>query len=59
MAEIVNLRRARKQKARAEDAARADANRARFGVPKPARQQREAEEQRAEREHQGHKVEKE
>jgi len=59
MAEIVNLRRARKQKARAEDAARADANRARFGVPKPERQQREAEEQRATRAHERHKLEKE
>ena len=59
MAEIVNLRRMRKQKARTEDAARADANRARFGVPKPERQQREAEATRAEREHEGHKVEKE
>jgi hypothetical protein len=59
MAEIVNLRRVRKQKAREEDAARADANRARFGVKKPERQQREAEEDRAARAHEGHKIEKE
>ena len=59
MAEIVNLRRVRKQKARTEDAARADANRARFGVPKPERQSREAEDDRAARAHEGHKIEKE
>jgi hypothetical protein len=57
MAEIVNLRRARKQKARAEDAARADANRARFGTPKVERRTREAEQERAARAHQGHKLE--
>ncbi|HEX3651715.1 MAG TPA: DUF4169 family protein [Rhizomicrobium sp.] len=34
MAEIVNLRRARKSKARAEAAAQADANRAKHGVSK-------------------------
>jgi hypothetical protein len=34
MGEIVNLRRARKQRARQEKSARADANRAKFGRPK-------------------------
>ena len=34
MAEIVNLRRARKQKARAEKEKDADVNRIRFGTPK-------------------------
>jgi hypothetical protein len=33
MAEIVNLRRARKNKARAEEKAEADANRRKHGVP--------------------------
>lgn len=37
MAEIVNLRRARKAKARAEDDAKAQANRARHGVAKRLR----------------------
>ncbi len=37
MSEIVNLRRARKERARKEKSARAEANRAKHGVPKPAR----------------------
>ncbi len=37
MAEIVNLRRMRKAKARAEKSAEADANRAKHGVAKPVR----------------------
>jgi hypothetical protein len=37
MAEIVNLRRARKGKARDAKAAEADANRTRHGVAKPVR----------------------
>ena len=37
MAEIVNLRRARKAKARAADQDQAAQNRARFGTPKTAR----------------------
>jgi hypothetical protein len=59
MGEIVNLRRARKQKARAEDAARAEANRARFGTPKAERRSREAEQERAARAHEGHKLKSE
>ena len=43
MAEIVNLRRARKAKARAADDAEAAENRARFGRPKAERQRRDAE----------------
>lgn len=58
MAEIVNLRRVRKQKAREEDAARAEQNRARFGTPKPERVQRAAEDERGRREHERHKIEK-
>jgi Domain of unknown function (DUF4169) len=42
MAEIVNLRRVRKAKARLDAASRADANRAKHGVSKPARQQSRA-----------------
>jgi hypothetical protein len=37
MADIINLRRARKNKARAEKAAKADANRVTHGIAKPAR----------------------
>lgn len=37
MADIVNLRRARKHKARAAKAAQADANRAQHGIAKKAR----------------------
>ena len=37
MAEIVNLRRARKSKARDAEAAAADANRVKHGVAKPLR----------------------
>ncbi len=38
MAEIVNLRRARKAKARDAKAAEADANRTRHGIAKPVRE---------------------
>jgi Domain of unknown function (DUF4169) len=38
MAEIVNLRRARKEKSRAAKDERAEENRARFGVPKKERE---------------------
>jgi hypothetical protein len=37
MAELINLRRMRKAKARAEKSAEADANRAKHGVAKPLR----------------------
>ncbi len=43
MAEIVNLRRARKGKARAEKEARAAGNRVRFGRTKAEKRQSEAE----------------
>ena len=49
MAEVVNLRLARKARERAGKAAEAEANRARFGETKAARQARAAEEQRAAR----------
>lgn len=38
MAEIVNLRRVKKAKARAEKSAQADANRTKHGVAKPVRE---------------------
>jgi hypothetical protein len=37
MAELINLRRARKAKARGEKAAEADANRTQHGIAKPVR----------------------
>ena len=43
MADIVNLRTARKRKARAADARVADDNRVRHGMPKAVRQAAEAE----------------
>jgi Domain of unknown function (DUF4169) len=42
MAEIINLRKARKKKARAEKEAEAAENRAKFGRPKEERSQSEA-----------------
>lgn len=42
MSEIVNLRRARKEKARAAEGKEADANRAKHGVPKSVRDLAEA-----------------
>ena len=47
MAEIVNLRRARKAKSRAEKEREAEANRAKHGTPKPARDLAEARTQKA------------
>ena len=47
--EVVNLRMARKARARSETQTLAAANRARFGEPGPARKAREAEAARAER----------
>jgi hypothetical protein len=43
MGEIVNLRRARKGKARADRETVAAANRAKFGAPKAERERRDAE----------------
>ena len=57
MAEIVNLRRARKAKGRAEKEREAEANRVKHGVPKPARDLAKA---RAEKEKQSvdaHRIE--
>ena len=57
MAELVNLRRARKARERGEAAKQADANRRKFGRSKAERVQAEAESDRAAREHAGKKIE--
>lgn len=49
MSEIVNLRRARKAKARGEAAAEADANRAKHGITKSVRDLTKARAAKAER----------
>lgn len=49
MAEIVNLRRARKARDRAEATAKADANRAAFGRSKAEKQAAQAETERRDR----------
>ena len=56
MAEIVNLRRARKARDRAEQDLRAEANRRKFGRTRAEREATEAERARAEREHEGRKL---
>ena len=55
MSEIVNLRRARKQKSRAEAATEADAKRAKFGRSKAEKQGAAAEARRAEKHLDAHK----
>ncbi|MBL8674606.1 MAG: DUF4169 family protein [Rhodospirillales bacterium] len=56
MAEIVNLRAARKRKARDAKSREADANRASFGVPATAKAAARLENARAERTLRGHRV---
>ncbi len=56
MAEVINLRLARKAKDRAEKARQADANRAKFGQDKAERKARQAEAERAQRELDGKKL---
>ena len=56
MAEIVNLRRARKGKARVEKDARAANNRVRFGRTKAEKRQSEAERRRMEQKLDGKKI---
>lgn len=58
MAEIVNLNRARKAKAKAEKAKQADANRVLHGTPKSLRKLTEAREEQAEQRLSGHELEK-
>ncbi|MDE2596838.1 MAG: DUF4169 family protein [Sphingomonadales bacterium] len=57
MAEVINLRLARKAMARQDARAAADANRAKFGEPKAARDARRREADRADRAHDGAKRE--
>ena len=59
MAEIVNLRRARKAKARLEHDKQADANRARFGTPKKAREAAKTLREKEARQIDSHKIERE
>ncbi len=59
MAEIVNLRRARKDRARVEKAARAADNRARFGRGKDEKRATEVERARAETALDGNKIDDE
>jgi len=59
MAEIVNLNRARKAKARAEKAQQAEANRVTHGTPKAIRKLSEARKDKAEQRLLGHKLESE
>jgi len=57
MAEIVNLRRARKAKGRAEKEKAADANRVLHGTPKAVRKLSEAQKNKAEQRLAGHRLE--
>jgi len=56
MAEIVNLKRARKQKARKTKEKAAEANRIKHGVAKPARELAKAREEKAVRDIEAHKL---
>jgi hypothetical protein len=58
MGEIVNLRRARKQKAREEEGAAAKTNRIAHGESKGSRRAREAERVRSERLAEGHRLDR-
>ncbi len=55
MAEIVNLRKLRKAKARSEAEEKAAQNRVKFGVSKPERKAHEAEQAMADRRLDGHR----
>jgi hypothetical protein len=57
VSEIINLRRVRKTKARAEKSAQADANRAKQGVAKPVRELAKARGEKAARDLGKHKLE--
>ena len=57
MAEIINLRRARKQRARAEREAEAETNRARHGRTKAEKQHDATDQERHERSLDGHRIE--
>jgi hypothetical protein len=57
MAELINLRRARKAKARAQKDSQAEANRAKHGVAKPVRKLAEAKAKKEARTLSGHRLE--
>jgi hypothetical protein len=59
MAEIVNLRRVKKAKARAEKSAQAEANRARHGTPKAVRDLAKVQEEKAKENLDSHKLDNE
>jgi hypothetical protein len=56
MAEIVNLRRAKKANARAEKSREADANRTKHGVAKPVRDLAKARSEKAKKSVEAHKL---
>jgi hypothetical protein len=58
MSEIVNLRRVRKAKARAEEGVKADGNRAKHGMSKSARDLAKARGEKAARLIEAHKLDK-
>lgn len=58
MAEVVNLRTVRKQAKRKQDEARASANRLAHGQPKASRQLATAQQAKADRELDGHRIDK-
>jgi hypothetical protein len=57
MAEIINLRRARKQRARAEREVRAETNRARHGRTKAEKLRDSADQERRDQSLDGHRIE--
>lgn len=56
MNEIVNLRRARKERTRSEKSAQAEANRVKHGVPKRVRDLAKVREEKEKRAVEGHKL---
>ncbi|HEY2070257.1 MAG TPA: DUF4169 family protein [Rhizomicrobium sp.] len=56
MAELINLRRVKKAKARAEKSAAADANRVKHGVAKPVRDLAKARAEKDKRDADAHKL---
>jgi hypothetical protein len=59
MAEVINLRRARKRAERDKDEQRAEANRLAHGQPKHLRERREAETEKAARDLEAHRITRE
>ena len=59
MVEIINLKRVKKAKARAEKSAQADANRVKHGTAKPVRDLAKARDEKAKETLEAHKLDKE